>query len=252
MVLSLVSFSFISLLQYANQRSKDIKKAQKKEHTALPQTPPKPRIFFAEDHGMVAEGISKLLQKEYDLMNVVSDGQALLNTIKDDPPDLVLVDLSLPLLNGFEATRQITGLFPNIRVVILTMHTDPRLVEDAMAAGASGYILKESAASELLSALREAFAGRIYFRAPGNRQTQMLSQTKSKNPKTEEATRLTPRQREILQLIAEGRTNKEIASALHLAVKTVEFHKTRLMRTLNIHSIPELTTYAIANRITIA
>jgi DNA-binding NarL/FixJ family response regulator len=211
----------------------------------------KPRIVLAEDHALVAEGIGKLLQNDYHLMKVVSDGRALLKTIKKDPPDLVLVDLSLPFLNGLDATRQITQLFPGMRVVILTMHDDPRLVEDAVAAGASGYILKESAASELLFALQEAIAGRTYFRSSGIHPKQETPLANTKNTQTQTAVTLTPRQREVLQLIAEGRTNKEIATILGLAIKTVEFHKTRLMRTLDIHSIPELTTFAMANRISV-
>lgn len=210
----------------------------------------KPRIVLAEDHTMIAEGIAKLLENDCDLVEVVGDGQALLSATKKFLPDLILVDISLPSLNGLEATRQIKKSFPAIHVIILTMHSDNALINDAVAAGASGYLLKETAASELLHAIKEVHRGNTFFSPSiwkniGDHNVS-LKQHETAN---QSEVPLTPRQREILQLIAEGRSNKEIASILGLAVKTVEFHKTRLMRTLKIHSIPELTQYAITHRI---
>ncbi len=215
----------------------------------MPKPATKPRIVLAEDHLMIAEGIVKLLENDCELIGVVADGQALISATKKTLPDLILVDISLPLLNGLEATRQIKKSFPDIPVIILTMHTDNTLIHDARSAGVSGYLLKESAASELLHAIKEVLRGKTFFSA-----TILENLGDHHGPAEYHETSiqsevpLTPRQREILQLIAEGRSNKKMASILGLAVKTVEFHKTRLMRTLEIHSIPELTKYAIAHR----
>ena len=206
----------------------------------------KARIVLAEDHAMIAEGIGQFLGNSFEIVNVVADGQALLQAVRKEVPDLVLADISLPTLNGLEATRQIKQQFPAIRVVILTMHTDPLLVKDAIEAGASGFIIKESAASELVYALHEVLQDRIYL-SPAV--AQLCDGSLFPDDKDDYEISLTPRQREILQLIAEGQSNKEIASTLQLAIKTVEFHKTRIMRTLGIHSVPELTKFAIAHRI---
>lgn len=210
----------------------------------------KPSLVLAEDHTMIAQGIGKLLEQEYEIVSIVPDGRSLLEAVKKNQPDLVVADLSLPLLNGLEATRQIKKLFPSVRVVILTMHTDYRLVKDALAVGASAYVIKESAASELLSALKEVRRDQTYVSPVVAQSIDPENLTAGQDePQSRPAIPLTQRQREILQLIAEGRSNKEIASILHLAIKTVEFHKTRIMRTLGSKSIPELTKYAIAHRI---
>lgn len=210
----------------------------------------KPRIVVAEDHAMIAEGIAKLLENDCELVEVVADGKTLISATQHHLPDLILVDVSLPLLNGLEATRQIKKRFPTIHVIILTMHTDPALVNDARAAGASGYLIKESAASELLHAIREVLRGKKIFSSTIQENVNKGSVSVEHHETTTQSGRpITPRQREVLQLIAEGRSNKEIAEILNLAVKTVEFHKTRLMRTLQLHSVPELTKYAIAHRI---
>ena len=209
----------------------------------------KPRIVLAEDHTMVAEGIGKLLRKNYRLVKIVTNGKSLLETVKKDPPDLILVDISLPLLNGIEATRQIKKIFPSIKIVILTMYADSHLVKEAIAAGISGYLLKESAASELLCALKEVSKGHTYFSHSVTEKVGESEMTSHGKPPNHPDMPLTPRQREILQLIAEGRSNKEISSVLNRSIKTVEFHKSRMMRALGLHSIPELTQYAIENRI---
>ena len=210
----------------------------------------KPTIVLAEDHSLIAEGIAKLLEQHYDIVGMVSDGLSLLNTVKKAMPDVVVVDLSLPLLNGLEVTRQVKKLFPSMRVVILTMHNDAGLVRDALAAGALGYVTKESAASELLLALKEVLRSKHYVSPVVAKKVDLQALIgRHHQPQSQPAIPLTQRQREILQLIAEGRSNKEIASILHLALKTVEFHKTRLKRTLGIKSIPEMTKYAIARRI---
>lgn len=211
----------------------------------------KPRIILAEDHTLVAEGIAKLLQDEFDLIASVSNGRDLVEQVRQNLPEVVLVDLSLPILTGLEATRQIHKSFPSLPIIILTMHADPLLVEDAVAAGASGYLIKDSAPSELTFAIKEVLKGKTYI-SPiiSNYQKNLppLSSGKDVSPASP-LVHLTQRQREILQLIAEGRSNKEIAAILDLALKTVEFHKTRIMRTLNVHSTAELTKIAISLRI---
>jgi DNA-binding NarL/FixJ family response regulator len=210
----------------------------------------KPRIILAEDHVLVAEGIAKLLNDEFDLISSVSNGRDLLEQVRQHHPEVILVDLSLPILTGLEASRQIHKSFPSIPIIILTMHTDPLFVEDAMAAGASGYLIKDSAPAELIFAIKEVLTGKQYINS------QLIKDKNQRSPishKTETAHAslpdLTQRQREILQLIAEGRSNKDIASILNLAIKTVEFHKTRIMRTLHVHSTAELTKIAISQRI---
>jgi DNA-binding NarL/FixJ family response regulator len=213
----------------------------------------KPRIIVAEDHTLVAEGIARLLKDEFDLIATVSNGRDLVDRVRQNPPEVVLMDLSLPILTGLEATRQIHKNHPSIPVIILTMHADPVFVEDAMAAGASGYLLKDSAPSELIYAIKEVLTGNIYLSPKLTKNPACSSRPFSHVDKAESPPlplgNLTQRQREILQLIAEGRSNKEIAAILNLAIKTVEFHKTRIMRLLHVHSTPELTKIAISQRI---
>jgi DNA-binding NarL/FixJ family response regulator len=210
----------------------------------------KPRIILAEDHLLVAEGIAKILKDEFDLISSVANGRDLLEQVRQHPPDVVLVDLSLPILTGLEATRQIHKSFPSIPIIILTMHTDPLFVEDAFVAGASGYLIKDSAPSELIFAIKQVLTGKQYINPKFIKDKNLLSPTSNKIESLHSPLlNLTQRQREILQLIAEGRSNKEIASILNLALKTVEFHKTRIMRTLQVHSTAELTKIAISQRI---
>jgi DNA-binding NarL/FixJ family response regulator len=212
----------------------------------------KPRIILAEDHKLVAEGIAKLLRDEFDLIASVTNGRDLVEQVRQNPPEAVLVDLSLPILTGLEATRQIHKNFPSIPVIVLTMHSDPVFVEDALGAGASGYLIKDSAPSELIFAIKEVLAGHTYISPKVSQESTEappLPHAEKPEPPHPQLANLTQRQREILQLIAEGRSNKEIASILNLALKTIEFHKTRIMRILHVHSTPELTKIAISERI---
>ncbi|MDT7043715.1 response regulator transcription factor [Candidatus Nitronereus thalassa] len=208
---------------------------------------PPPRIVLADDHVLVAEGIQQLLASEFDLVGLVGDGRALLDMIQELQPDIALVDISLPLLNGFDAVRQVKKISPNIKIVFLTMHDDKTFVEEAFRVGACGYILKESAISELVFALHEITAGRNYV-TPSLAQEPATQAGKASSPQHGlSPDSLTQRQREILQLVAEGRSNKEISQILSIALKTVEFHKTRLMRCLHVQTTAELTKYAIAH-----
>lgn len=226
---------------------------KQKENTTGHQSPHKPRIVLAEDHKLVAEGIATLLKDEFDLIASVANGRDLVEQVRRNPPDVVLVDLSLPILTGLEATRQIHKYFPSLPSIILTMHAEPIFVEDALAAGASGYLIKDSAPSELIFAIKDVLSGNVYISPKVTKESTGVSTPPPMEVHVESSPpplgNLTQRQREILQLIAEGHSNKEIAAILNLALKTVEFHKTRIMRILQVHSTPELTKIAIAQRI---
>lgn len=214
----------------------------------------KPRVLLAEDHVLVSDGLSKLLEPHFTLVGTVADGRALVKAVKEHTPDIAIIDISLPLLNGLEAARQIKKCEPQTKLIFLTMHAEENFVKDAFKAGGSGYILKQSATAELVFAIREVSLGRTYV-SPSIATTlvnQALASDqpqKEKGAHAENAVTLTQRQLEILQLIAEGKSNKEIAMILNLAVKTVEFHKTRIMQTLGLKTTSELTKYAIAQGI---
>ncbi len=193
------------------------------------------RLLLADDHALVVAGLRKLLEPEFDVVGTVADGRSLLDAAQRLTPDVILLDISLPLLNGIDAARAVRKALPDIKVVFVTMHSDPDYVSEAFRAGGSGYVLKRSAASELGTAIREVLAGRDYL-------TPLVAPHPAPGRRTPE---LTARQREVLQLVAEGRTTKEIASILHISIKTVEFHKAGIMQKLSMHSTAELTKYAI-------
>ena len=208
---------------------------------------PKPRVLIADDHTLVAEGIKKLLESEVELLGVVSDGRALLTKVEKLEPDLVLVDINLPLLNGIDAARQIRKVAPRVKIIFLTMHAEKDLVSEAFRLGASGYVLKQGAAPELQFAVQQVMKGYTYVSptVAGDLIQGSLENHES-NSQPKKSANLTARQREVLQLIAEGKTTKEIALTLNVSVKTVEFHKTKIMKELDIHSATEITKYAIA------
>lgn len=213
----------------------------------------KARVLLAEDHVLVAEGLTKLLEADFTLVGTVADGRALVQMVKEQTPDIAIIDISLPLLNGLEAARQIKKCEPQTKIIFLTMHSEENFVRDAFKAGGSGYILKKSATAELVFAIKEVYQGRTYVSpsiAQGliNQALAPPSTLPQKAQETEPA-QLTQRQLEILQLVAEGKSNKDIAVILSLAVKTVEFHKTRIMQILGLKTTSELTKYAIAHGI---
>jgi DNA-binding NarL/FixJ family response regulator len=206
----------------------------------------KPRILLADDHTLFVEALQKVLEVEFDLVGSVGDGRALLEAAPRLHPDVILLDLSMPLLNGIDAARQLRRLIPETRVVFLSMHGDPTYVTEAFRAGASGYVLKRANATELIQAIKAALRGQLYVSpllAKGvldpllNQHTSPISAH----------TTLTLRQREVLQLVAEGRSLKEIASILCVSVKTVEFHKTRITKQLGLHTTADLTKYALSH-----
>jgi len=211
----------------------------------------RPRVLLADDHTLVLEGYRKILAPDFDVVGAVEDGRALLELAPTLQPDVILLDISMPGLNGIDAARQLKKIAPAAKLLIVTMHDDPAYVAEAFRAGVSGYLLKRSAVSELALAIRETLNGRHYittlFAKDGLRQL-------SESPPRGAAIlgELTDRQREVLQLVAEGRSLKEIANILHVSVKTVEFHKSRIMDRLGVRTTAELTKYAISRGLVVA
>ena len=204
----------------------------------------RPRLLLADDHTLMLDGIRLLLEPEFELVGCVEDGQMLLTAAMESKPDVILLDISMPVLNGIDAAHQLRKMLPSAKVIFVTMHADADFVTEAFRAGAAGYLLKRSAASELLTAIREVLKGNHYVSPLVTRNALDLFIASSK-PGGKLGDRLTPRQREVLQLVAEGRSRKEIGAALKISVKTVEFHKAALMRELNLRTVADFTLYAI-------
>ena len=210
----------------------------------------KPRLLLADDHRMVTEGLRGLLEPDYQLVGIVEDGRALLEAADKLMPDVVVADVSMPLLNGIEAVRQLKKRNNEIAVVFLTMHLDVAYAASAFEAGASGYVLKHSAPSELLTAINCALKGRTYITPllAGELLNYQRNRPRGGEPEDEMA-RLTTRQREVLQLIAEGHSVKETASLLGISARTVEFHKYSMMEALGLKSSAELMRFAVKHGI---
>ena len=206
------------------------------------------RLILADDHSIVAEGLKRMLEPEYEVLAIVADGRALLDAARALRPDVVVADISMPLLNGIDAIGQIRRQLPKTRAICLTMHADRTYVAAAFDAGATGYVVKHSASEELREALHAVLNGGIYISplVGGVGQTRKAGGARGQVPL---ASRATPRQREVLQLVAEGYTGKRIARMLGLSPKTVEFHKYSLMRNLGLRSTAQLVHYAIQHRL---
>jgi DNA-binding NarL/FixJ family response regulator len=207
-----------------------------------------PKILIADDHTLVAEACRKLLESDYDVVATVSNGRALVRAVAELRPHLVIVDVAMPLLNGLDATQQIKELVPATRIIFLTVNHDADLAAEAFRRGASGYLLKTCAASELAIAVREVLRGKSYLSPAIAKDTVdfLLRQDKKL---VEEGQKLTERQREVLQLLAEGKCMKEVAAVLNLTTRTVAFHKYRIMEVLNVRSNAELVQYAIRHHL---
>jgi DNA-binding NarL/FixJ family response regulator len=204
---------------------------------------PKPRVIIADDHTLIAEAFEKLLAPECDVIAKVTDGRALLAAARDLHPDVVVLDVAMPLLNGLDAGRQIKQMDASIKLVFVTMNEDPDLAAEAFRAGGSAYLLKRSAGSELLTAIREAMKRRSYVTPLV---TEGMLGSLMRPPGRERAAQpLTTRQREMLQLLAEGKSMKEVASILNVTPRTVAFHKYRIMERLKIRTNAELIQFAI-------
>jgi DNA-binding NarL/FixJ family response regulator len=196
----------------------------------------------------VAEGLRSLLEPEFELVGVVQDGRSLIAEAARIRPEVIVLDISMPLLNGIEAAQQIRKSDPRVKLIFLTMHPDVAFVRDAFRAGASGYLLRRAAVSELVTAIRETLNGRSYLTPLITHETLHFFLDKPPEVVTAQG-ELTLRQREVLQLVAEGRSIKEIASILHISSKTAAFHKYRIMDQLGLRTTAELTQYAIKHGI---
>jgi DNA-binding NarL/FixJ family response regulator len=206
-----------------------------------------PRVILADDHTLVADALSKLLAPHCEVVATVADGRALLDFATSLKPDVIVVDIAMPLLNGLEAGRQLKEKMPGVKLVFLTMNEDPELAVEAMKAGASAYLLKKSAASELLSAIQTVLRGKPYVTpqvARGMQEVFVRDPLGRKHPKG-----ITPRQREVVQLLAEGKSMKQVAYALKVTPRTVAFHKYRIMQDLGLRTNADLVQFAIKNRI---
>jgi DNA-binding NarL/FixJ family response regulator len=200
----------------------------------------KPRILMADDHLMLLEAFKALLQPEFEVVGTVTDGRSLLEAFSRLNPDVVLLDVAMPLLNGLDAGRQLKAQRRSVKLIYLTMNPDPDLAGEALRLGASGYVLKSSAAQELKQAIQEALRGRSYITPLITRDVigSLIDQRSSRHE-------LTGRQREVLQLLAEGKSMKEVAAILDLTPRTVAFHKYRMMQQLRLKTSAELVTFAV-------
>jgi DNA-binding NarL/FixJ family response regulator len=207
----------------------------------------RPRVILADDHAMLLEAISKLLQPYYEVVATVSDGRALLEVARRLKPDVVVADMCMPLLDGLEAGLRLKQDMPAVKLIFLTMDEDPDLAVEAMASGASGYLLKKSAGSELFLAIERALIGKTYVTAQIARG---MEQAFIRNPRARKRRKsLTRRQREVIQLLAQGKSMKEAAQVLELTPRTVAFHKYRIMEELGLKTNADLIRFAFKNRI---
>lgn len=205
------------------------------------------RVMLADDHTILVEAFRKLLEPHYDVVGAVADGRSLLDVAPQLNPDVIILDIGMPLMNGLEAGMRLKELMPTLKLVILTMNDDPDLALEAMRSGVSSYLLKNSAAEELLLAIQMALKGKTYVTPLVAKGMQDAS---IRNPEaTGLAKALTPRQREVVQLLAEGKSMKEAASILNIKERTVAFHKYRAMEELNLTTSAELVQFAIKSKI---
>lgn len=204
----------------------------------------RPRVLIADDHLLVAEALTSLLKEEFDLVGVVEDGRALVEAAAALRPDVIVADITMPHLNGIDALLRIRRQGDEVPVVFLTMHRDVTLARRALEAGASGLVLKHSASIELVAALRAALEGKTYL-TPQLAGEVLEAMRQGPEQPADPAAGLTLRQREVLHLLAEGRSAKEIAASLSISTRTVEFHKYQMMETLGVHTSAELIHFAI-------
>jgi DNA-binding NarL/FixJ family response regulator len=206
----------------------------------------RPRVLIAEDHQLVLEGIRRIIESDCTVVGTATSGQEALSMLRDTQPDVVLLDMGLPLLNGIEVARKLKNTkvtpYPP-KVIFVTMQVKRDYVREAFEAGASGYVAKQAAASDLLQAIRDVLSGRFYLSPAIAESIGVAGQ--SDNTPVQLFKSLTPRQREVLQLVAEGKSAKEIAALLNISIKTIEFHKKHLMQELHARSTAELIRYAV-------
>jgi DNA-binding NarL/FixJ family response regulator len=211
----------------------------------------RPRILIADDHTLVADLCRQLLETEFEVVGTVNNGRALVRAATELKPDVIVVDVAMPILNGLDAGQQVKEICPAVKLVFLTMNSDIELAAEAFRRGASGYLLKTCAASEMVTAVHDVLRGRSYMSKTLRRDdVNYLRRTETKL--VEEDERLTERQREVLQLLAEGKVMKEIADILNMTTRTVAFHKYRMMEALGAKSNAELVRYAVRHHIVAA
>jgi DNA-binding NarL/FixJ family response regulator len=202
------------------------------------------RILLADDHSLVLAGIRQLLDGRHTIVGTAEDGRSLVRSALQLEPDLIVLDVSMPVLNGIDAAAEIKSSLPRTKFIFLTMHASPTYLRRAIAAGALGYVLKSEAAEELLTAIQEVHAGRLCV-SPSFGPEVVANARDWLNKPGKAGLQLTERQKQILQMVAEGKQNKEIAEIAQISVKTVEFHRARLMSKLDAHTVAELTKFAI-------
>lgn len=209
----------------------------------------KPRILIADDHELVRQGLRRVLAEKtaWDIVGEATDGRLAVDLARQQRPDVAVLDYAMPSLNGLEAARQIRAELPNTEVLILTMHESETLVRDVLAAGAKGYVLKSDAGRILVQAIEALLAHKPFF-SPDVAELILTGYLRS-GEREDAAQVLTPREREVVQLLAEGRGTKDVADLLGLSVKTVESHRANVMRKLGLQSLAELVRYAIRNKI---
>lgn len=205
-------------------------------------------ILIADDHTLVADLCRKLLEMEFHVIGSVRDGRALVQSAVELKPDVIVVDIAMPILNGLDAGQQVKELLPAVKLVFLTMNPDPEVAAEAFRRGASGYLLKTSAADEMVLAVRKVLRGMSYISPRLSKETVDYLRRQSKMP-VEEEERLTLRQREVLQLLAEGKVMKEVGGILNMTTRTVAFHKYRIMDVLGARSSADLVRFAIRNHL---
>jgi DNA-binding NarL/FixJ family response regulator len=204
----------------------------------------RPKVLIADDHVILAQGLVALLRDDFEVVGIARDGRELLEFVKLFQPDVIVTDISMPSLNGMDAVRQLRTQGTHAKVIVLTQHKDAHIAAEAFRAGVSGFLIKQAAGEELISAIREVLQGRSYL-------TTLIAKDlitillEAQDKPTEPRSKLTPRQREILQLFAEGKTAKEVASSLNISVRTAEGHKYEIMEALEAKTSAELVQHAI-------
>jgi len=206
----------------------------------------RPRILLADDHTLVLEAFKKLLESDFEIVGTVTDGRALLSLAPELKPDVIVLDIGMPQLSGMEAGPQLKKLLPRTKLIVLTMNEDSGIARDSLRTWASGYLLKKSSCSELIKAIREALRGKSYVTP---KVAQLLQDEFVYDPRLDHNKELTPRQREVLQLLAGGRTMRETADELHVTPRTVAFHKYRIMQEFGLKTNSDLVKFALRERV---
>jgi DNA-binding NarL/FixJ family response regulator len=209
------------------------------------------RVLLADDHTLVADLCKRLLEPEYDVVGIVKNGRAMIQAAAELKPDVIVVDVAMPILNGLDAGQRVKIFWPAVKLVYLTMNLDPEVAVEAFRCGASGYLLKTCASSEMLVAVREVLNGKSYLSRTLPKDIVNCLRWEHKEMVNEDV-RLTARQRDVLQLLVEGKVMKEVGSILKMETTTVAYHKYRIMKALGTHSNAELVRYAVRNHIVAA